>query len=164
DGKRRWLGSDGVVLRWQLKVADQSRIRVGIREGHDIHRVLVDKWPKLGLEALVPRHMRFFLDQKNSETRRFMSMHKEAETVRGCINQMTALVTELQAMKNQDEVYNGLLATKDAKHGEESKLVALNDLIAEALDDIDTLEIDVEILGGDDNGVYGFSLCSLLSF
>ncbi|GJT54684.1 hypothetical protein Tco_0989738 [Tanacetum coccineum] len=66
---------------------------------------------------------------------------------------MTALVAELQAMENQDEVYNGLLAAKDAKRGEESKLVALNDLIAKALDDIDTLEIDVEILDGDDNGV-----------
>ncbi|GKA60747.1 hypothetical protein Tco_0760154 [Tanacetum coccineum] len=36
---------------------------------------------------------------------------------------------------------------------EESKLVLLNDLIAEALDDIDTLETDVEILDGDVNGV-----------
>nr|GEV23490.1 hypothetical protein [Tanacetum cinerariifolium] len=105
-------------------------------------------------ETSVPRYMRFFLDQKIVETRRFMTrMREEADTVRGCITQMTALVAELQAMENQDEVYNGLLAAKDAKRGEESKLVALNDLIAEALDDIETLETDVEILDGDDNGV-----------
>nr|GEU97171.1 40S ribosomal protein S19-3-like [Tanacetum cinerariifolium] len=78
---------------------------------------------------------------------------EEANTVRGCIAQMTALVVELQAMKNQDEVYNGLLAAKNAKHVEESKLVALNDLIVKALDDIDILEADVEILDGDVNGV-----------
>nr|GEY25671.1 hypothetical protein [Tanacetum cinerariifolium] len=80
-------------------------------------------------------------------------MREEANTVMGCIAQMTAYVAELQAMENQDEVYNGLLAAKDAKRREESKLVALNDLITEALDDIDTLETDVEILDGDDNVV-----------
>ncbi|GJW00024.1 50S ribosomal protein L14, chloroplastic [Tanacetum coccineum] len=79
-------------------------------------------------ETAVPRYMRYFLDQKIIESRRF-------------------------AMENDDEVYNSLLAVKDAKRGEESKLLALNDVIAEALDDIETLETDVEILGGDDNGV-----------
>nr|GEV59159.1 hypothetical protein [Tanacetum cinerariifolium] len=63
------------------------------------------------------------------------------------------ILNHILAMKNQEEVYNGLLAVKDAKCGEKSKLMALNDLIAEALDDIDTLEPDVEILDGDDNGV-----------
>ncbi|GJW20858.1 hypothetical protein Tco_0031480 [Tanacetum coccineum] len=106
-------------------------------------------------ETVVPRYIRFFLDQKISESRRFVTrMHEEAETVRGCIAQLTALVAELQAMENEDEVYNSLLAAKDAKRGEESKLLALNDVIAEALDDIEILETDVEILGGDDNGVY----------
>nr|GFD21505.1 hypothetical protein [Tanacetum cinerariifolium] len=79
-------------------------------------------------ETEVPRYMRFFFDQKIAESRRF-------------------------AIENEDEVYNSLLAAKDAKHGEESNLLALNDVIAEALDDIETLETDVEILGGDDNGV-----------
>ncbi|GJR26176.1 hypothetical protein Tco_1102408 [Tanacetum coccineum] len=98
-------------------------------------------------ETLVPRYMRFFLDQKIAETRRLVTrMREEADII-------TALVAELRAMENEDEVYNGLLAAKDAKRGEESKLVALNDLIEEALDDIETLETDVEILGGDDNGV-----------
>nr|GEV18761.1 hypothetical protein [Tanacetum cinerariifolium] len=105
-------------------------------------------------ETLVPRYMRFFLDQKITKTRRFMTHKcKEAEIVGGCIVEMTALVAKLHAMDNQDEVYNGLLAAKDAKRGEESKLVALNNLIVEALDDIDMLETDMEILGGDDNGV-----------
>nr|GEX15665.1 hypothetical protein [Tanacetum cinerariifolium] len=73
-------------------------------------------------ETSVPSYMRFFLDQKISESRRFVTrMHEEAET--------------------------------DAKLKEESKLLSLNDVIVEALDDIDTLKTDVEILGGDDNGV-----------
>nr|GEV09334.1 hypothetical protein [Tanacetum cinerariifolium] len=45
----------------------------------------------------------------------------------------TALVAELQAIENEHEIYNGLLAAKDVKRGEESKLLALKDLIAEPL-------------------------------
>nr|GEW99823.1 hypothetical protein [Tanacetum cinerariifolium] len=44
-----------------------------------------------------------------------------------------------------------LLATKDAKRGEEAKLVALNDVIVKALDEIETLENNVEILDGAGN-------------
>nr|GEV70654.1 putative mitochondrial protein [Tanacetum cinerariifolium] len=66
---------------------------------------------------------------------------------------MTNEVVGSSKRGNQDKVYNGLLAAKNAKHGEESKVVALNDLIAKALDDIDTLETDVEILDGDVNSV-----------
>ncbi|GJT95899.1 hypothetical protein Tco_1091417 [Tanacetum coccineum] len=57
------------------------------------------------------------------------------------------------AMKNDDEVYNALLVAKDAKRGEESKLLALTELIVKGLEDIHTLELDLEILGGDGNGV-----------
>nr|GEV85232.1 hypothetical protein [Tanacetum cinerariifolium] len=93
-------------------------------------------------ETLVLHYMRFFFNQKIVETCRFVTrMREEANTVMGCIAQMTALVAELQAMENQDEVYNGLLAAKNAKHEEESHGVVIFC-----------------------SGVYGFSLCSLLSF
>nr|GEV86404.1 peptidase C48, SUMO/sentrin/Ubl1 [Tanacetum cinerariifolium] len=105
-------------------------------------------------ENSVARYMSFFLDQKIAESRRFVTlMHEESNIIMACIAQMTALVAELQAMENEDEVYNALLAAKDAKRGEESKLLALTELIVEALEDIHTLELDLEILGGDDNGV-----------
>ncbi|GKA47230.1 hypothetical protein Tco_0740113 [Tanacetum coccineum] len=76
-------------------------------------------------------------------------MRDEAATARDCVAQMTALVAELQAMEDQEEVHNSLLAFKDAKRGEEAKLVALNDVIAEALDEIETLKNNVEILDGE---------------
>nr|GFA36669.1 hypothetical protein [Tanacetum cinerariifolium] len=56
-------------------------------------------------------------------------------------------------MEDQDEVHDSLLAAKDAKHGKESKLLALNDVIAEALDDIVIQEVNIEILDGKNNGV-----------
>nr|GEW55763.1 hypothetical protein [Tanacetum cinerariifolium] len=96
--------------------------------------------------------MKFFLMQKLAESRHFMNhMRKEVEIVRGCIGQLTAVIAELQAMDDQDEVHDSLLAAKDAKHGEETKLTTLNEVIAEALADIETLETDVEILDGENN-------------
>ncbi|GJW78643.1 hypothetical protein Tco_0140325 [Tanacetum coccineum] len=80
-------------------------------------------------ETAVPKYMKFFLVQKL----------------------LTVVVAELQAMEDQDEVHDSLLAAKDAKRGEESKILALNDVIAKALNDIETLETDVEILDGENN-------------
>ncbi|GJT01086.1 hypothetical protein Tco_0822255 [Tanacetum coccineum] len=79
-------------------------------------------------ETAPPRYMKFFLTQKLAES-------------------------QLQAMANQDEEHNSLLATKDAKHSEQSKLVALNDVIAEALEEIETQEANVEILDGGNDGI-----------
>ncbi|GJW80603.1 hypothetical protein Tco_0144578 [Tanacetum coccineum] len=60
-------------------------------------------------ETAPRRYMKFFLTQKIHET-----------------------------MPDQDEVHDSLLAAKDAKRSDQSKLDALNDVIAEALEDIDT--------------------------
>ncbi|GKB83456.1 hypothetical protein Tco_0950351 [Tanacetum coccineum] len=81
-------------------------------------------------ETTVPKYMKFFFVQKIAESRRFVNhTRNEVETVRGCIGQLTI----------------------DANHGEESKLLALNKVIAEALADIETLEMNVEILDGENN-------------
>nr|GFA92642.1 reverse transcriptase domain-containing protein [Tanacetum cinerariifolium] len=73
-------------------------------------------------------------------------MRDEAKTVRGFITQLTVVIAELQAMEDQDEVHDSLLAAKDAKRGEESKLTAVNDVITEALDDIDTQEVFIGMI------------------
>ncbi|GKB01871.1 hypothetical protein Tco_0829915 [Tanacetum coccineum] len=99
------------------------------------------------------RFMKFFLVQKVAESRRFVNhMHDKAATARDCVAQPTALIAELQVMQDQKEVHDSLLAAKGAKKGEQAKLVAFNDVIAEALDEIETLKNNVEILDciGDD--------------
>ncbi|GJS45747.1 hypothetical protein Tco_0595868 [Tanacetum coccineum] len=52
-----------------------------------------------------------------------------------------------------ETVVPSLLAAKDAKRDEQSKLMALNDVIAEALDEIETQENNVEILEVGSNNV-----------
>nr|GEX99886.1 hypothetical protein [Tanacetum cinerariifolium] len=77
--------------------------------------------------------MKFFLVQKIAKSHRF-------------VNRM------------RDE----LVAAKDAKRGEESMLSTLNDVIAEALADIETLKTDVEILDGENNGAFGSLVAELV--
>ncbi|GJX62678.1 hypothetical protein Tco_0295578 [Tanacetum coccineum] len=80
-------------------------------------------------ETAPPRYMKFFLTQKLAESHRFVNcMREEAETL--------------------NEEHDSLLAAKDAKRSEQSKLVALNDVIAEALEEFETQEANVEILDG----------------
>ncbi|GJR81234.1 hypothetical protein Tco_0152019 [Tanacetum coccineum] len=62
-----------------------------------------------------------------------ISFSGENAPPRDCVAQLIALIAELHAMEDQEEVYDSLLAAKDAKRGEEAKLVALND---GALDEI----------------------------
>nr|GEW17487.1 reverse transcriptase domain-containing protein [Tanacetum cinerariifolium] len=92
--------------------------------------------------------------KKLAESRRFVNrMHEDAETIKECLSQITTIIAKLQAMPNQDEVHDRLLAAKDAMHSEQSKLVALNDVIAEALEEIETLETAMEILDGENDSV-----------
>ncbi|GKB48809.1 hypothetical protein Tco_0899562 [Tanacetum coccineum] len=85
-----------------------------------VSRCVTDDLITYSGETAVPRYMKFFLDQKIAES----------------------------PMGDEDEVYDSLLAAKDCKRCEESKLVALNDVIAETLNDIDTQVVNVEILDG----------------
>nr|GEV42696.1 hypothetical protein [Tanacetum cinerariifolium] len=81
-----------------------------------------------------------------------IAFSSETTVPKGCIGQLTTVVAKLQAIEDQDEVHDSLLVAKDAKRGEESKLSALNEVIVEALADIETLETDVKILDGENNG------------
>nr|GFC20245.1 hypothetical protein [Tanacetum cinerariifolium] len=60
-------------------------------------------------------------------------MRDEANAIRSSIAQTTIVIAKLQAIEDQDEVHDSLLAAKDAKRGEESKLLALHEVIFEAL-------------------------------
>nr|GEU52937.1 ribonuclease H-like domain-containing protein [Tanacetum cinerariifolium] len=69
-------------------------------------------------ETVVPKYMKIFLVQKVAET----------------------------PMEGQDEVHDSLLAAKDAKRGEESKLLALHEVIAEAIEEFESQGNNVEML------------------
>ncbi|GKC90941.1 hypothetical protein Tco_1151590 [Tanacetum coccineum] len=75
-------------------------------------------------------------------------MRDEADAIRNCIAQITIVIAELQVMEDQDEVHDSLLAAKDVNRGEESKLLVLHEVIAEALEENESQGNNVEILVG----------------
>ncbi|GKD81523.1 hypothetical protein Tco_1348362, partial [Tanacetum coccineum] len=84
--------------------------------GNVIARRMTDDLIAFSSETDVPKYMKFFLVQKVAETRRFVNrMREEEEAIRSCIAQMTAVIAELQAMEDQNEVHDSWLAVKDAK-------------------------------------------------
>ncbi|GJT47403.1 hypothetical protein Tco_0956118 [Tanacetum coccineum] len=64
------------------------------------------------------------------------------------IAQLNAVVAEFEAMENQEEVHDSWLAAKDARRGEQGRLDGLNEVINDALEEIEKLETNVEILEG----------------
>ncbi|GKG16897.1 hypothetical protein Tco_0361854, partial [Tanacetum coccineum] len=95
-----------------------------------VARRVIDNLITFSGETAVLKYMKFFLVQK-----------------------MTTVIAELQAIEDQDEVHDSLLVAKDAKHGEKSKLLALHEVIAEALEEIESQWNNVEILDGEHDGV-----------
>nr|GEV80196.1 hypothetical protein [Tanacetum cinerariifolium] len=70
--------------------------------GNVIARRVTDDLVAFSGETAVPKYMKFFLVQKVAETRRFVNrMREEADAIRSCIAQKTAVIAELQAMEDK---------------------------------------------------------------
>ncbi|GKC75642.1 hypothetical protein Tco_1126416, partial [Tanacetum coccineum] len=54
-------------------------------------------------------------------------------------------ISDMEAMDDQEEVYDNLVSLRDDKRAEHDKLMALNELIAEAKEDISRKETHIEI-------------------
>ncbi|GJR58111.1 hypothetical protein Tco_1500273 [Tanacetum coccineum] len=121
--------------------------------GNMIARRVTDDLISFSGETAPSKYMKLFLEQKVAESHRFVNrMRAEVATSTDCIAQLIVVIAEFEAMENQDEVHDSLLAVKDAKRVEHAKLEALNEVIAEALDEIKTQETNVEIFDGDGDG------------
>nr|GEV70200.1 homogeneously-staining region [Tanacetum cinerariifolium] len=146
------VSKDTVNTRFSLISIDACRnveLLAGEGAGNMIARRVTNDLISFSGETSPSKYMKFFLEQKAAERRRFVNhIHAEVATSSDCIAQLTAVISEFEAMKNQDEVRDCLLAAKDAKRGEQAKRDALNEVIAEALDEIETQETNVKILDG----------------
>ncbi|GJT92049.1 hypothetical protein Tco_1080894 [Tanacetum coccineum] len=122
--------------------------------GNIIARRVTDDLIAFSGKTSPSKYMKFFLEQKVAESRRFVNrIRAEVATSSDCLTQLTAVIAEFEAIENQDEVHDCLLAAKDAKRGEKATLDVLNEVIAEAFDEIETHETNVEILDGALDGV-----------
>nr|GEV68802.1 hypothetical protein [Tanacetum cinerariifolium] len=95
-------------------------------------------------ETSPSRYTKFLLEQKIAESRRFVErMHSEVATSRDFIAQLNVVVAEFEAMENQEEVHDSWLASKDARRGEQGRLDGLNEVIDDALEEIEKLETNL---------------------
>nr|GEV57536.1 hypothetical protein [Tanacetum cinerariifolium] len=67
-------------------------------------------------------------------------LRDEARTVRTCLAQVNAMIAEMEANDDQMEVYDSLMCLRDSRRIANDKLVGLNDMIAEAEEEINTYE------------------------
>ncbi|GJV80371.1 hypothetical protein Tco_1516241 [Tanacetum coccineum] len=119
-----------------------------------VARRVIDDHVDFSGETAVPKYMNFFIVQQIAEAHHFVNlMRDEAQTASNCIAQLNDMIAEMEAMEDQEEVYDNFMCLKDGKRGENNKLMALNELIAEAEEEIETKEAHVEIMDAASNSV-----------
>ncbi|GKC65971.1 hypothetical protein Tco_1098569 [Tanacetum coccineum] len=115
-----------------------------------VARRAVDKLMDFSGEKKVPKYIKFFILQQIIEARRFANLiRKKARTVRTCITQLNAMISKMEAMDDQEEVYNSLFCLRESKRAKNNKVIGLNKLIAEAEEDISVMEGHAQIMKAD---------------
>ncbi|GJV05039.1 hypothetical protein Tco_1338608 [Tanacetum coccineum] len=115
--------------------------------GNQIARRVIDDLIDFNGETSIPRYMKFFFDQQISDHRRFISrMHEEVQTSRHLLGQLTALIAELEASPNPDEVFDTLMCLRDDVRDEQARLDALNNCITQAEEQIEIKEENVRVI------------------
>ncbi|GJX00603.1 hypothetical protein Tco_0184516 [Tanacetum coccineum] len=74
---------------------------------------------------------------------------------KGAVDELTNFSgeTEMEEIDNRDEVYDSLFCLRESKAAENNKLLALNDIIADAEEDISVKEGHVEMMDAAINSV-----------
>ncbi|GJW70401.1 hypothetical protein Tco_0127318 [Tanacetum coccineum] len=103
-------------------------------------------------ETSFPKYMKYFFLQQIAKTRHFINiMREEAQTARNCIARLNILLVEIEAMGDVDDVWDTLMFLRDDIRDENTKLMGLNDVIAQAEDKISTKEGHVKIMQADND-------------
>ncbi|GKF22391.1 hypothetical protein Tco_0074713 [Tanacetum coccineum] len=116
---------------------------------NEIARRVVDDLIEFNGETTVNGYMNFFKAQQISEMRRFVNrMREEVQTCRNQMAQLNALIAEMVAFDNPGEVFDTLMGLRDGVRVEDAKLMGLNDLIAQAEEEIEMKEAQLEVADG----------------
>lgn len=104
-------------------------------------RRVIDDLIEYSGETSVDGYMNFFKAQQVSSLRGFVNrMREEATTVNNEIGQFNALIAEIEALEDREEVYDTLVDLREDRKAARTKLEGLNDLINQAEQDIRTKE------------------------
>ncbi|GJS04494.1 hypothetical protein Tco_0321002 [Tanacetum coccineum] len=114
---------------------------------NSIARRAVNELAEFNGKIKVPKYMKIFILQQIAKARRFVNLLRDqAQTARTCIAHLNAMISDMEAMDNQMEVYDSLMCLRESKRAENNKLLGLNELIDEAEEDITVKEGYLEIM------------------
>ncbi|GJT77659.1 hypothetical protein Tco_1044384 [Tanacetum coccineum] len=112
-----------------------------------VARRAMDEIVEFTSETKTPKYMKVFILQQIAESMRFVRvLRDEAEIARSCLAQVNAMIAEMEATNDQEEYYDNLRSLRDSRRIGNDKLMGLNELIAQAEEDIFTNESHLEIM------------------
>ncbi|GKA99235.1 hypothetical protein Tco_0827172 [Tanacetum coccineum] len=112
-----------------------------------VARRAIDELAEFSGETEIPKSMKFFKLKQISEARCFINvLRDEAQQSRNCLAQLNAMIVEMEAMDDSDEVYDSLKCLREDMLAENDKLMGLNQFVADAEEDIDMKEGHIQML------------------
>ena len=115
---------------------------------NQVARRVIDDLVDFSGETSVDGYMSFFKGQQISSIRGFINrMREEVTTLKNEIGQLNALIAELEALGEED-LFDTLLDLRHDRENANAKLQSLNDLIADAEEDVQTKEEQIETMTG----------------
>ncbi|GKE72140.1 hypothetical protein Tco_1534181 [Tanacetum coccineum] len=114
-------------------------------------RVIDDLIDIIG-ERSPPKYLKIFIKQQITDHRRFIArMRDEIRTSTNLISQLNALIAELEASGDYEEVFDLVMELRDDRRDEQDKVADFNRLIDVAEEKIHGKEIDLEMLEAEGN-------------
>nr|GEX42550.1 hypothetical protein [Tanacetum cinerariifolium] len=122
---------------------------VGPVQGNEIASSVVDDLIKFSGQTSINGYMNFFKAQQISELRHFVNrIREEVQTCKNQTAQLNALIAEMEAFDDPGEIVDTLMWLKVDVRVEDAKLMGLNDLIAQAEEEIKMKEAQLEVVNG----------------
>ncbi|GKD33932.1 hypothetical protein Tco_1249441 [Tanacetum coccineum] len=123
-----------------------------------VARKVIDDLIDISGERSSPKYLKIFIEQKINDHRRFIArMRDEIRTSTNLIIQLNALIAELEASGDYEEVLDLVMELQDDRRDEQDKVADFNRLIVVAEEKIHGKEIDLEMLEAEGNDVCSFS-------
>ncbi|GKC53494.1 hypothetical protein Tco_1076239 [Tanacetum coccineum] len=90
---------------------------------NQIARRVIDDLIEFSGDTSVDGYMSFFKSQQIAESHGFINrMREEANTVRNLVGQLNALIAEMEALKDQGELFDTLMDLRDDREAAQTKL------------------------------------------
>ncbi|GJT37272.1 reverse transcriptase domain-containing protein [Tanacetum coccineum] len=154
-------GSDCLTcLSWaqvHSKCPEDVQLRILSMAAHGgrnniVSRRVIDDLIDISGERSPPKYLKIFIEQQITDHRRFIArMRDEIRTSTNLISQLNALIAELEASGDYEEVFDLVMELRDDRRDEQDKVADFNRLIDVAEEKIHGKEIDLEMLEAEGN-------------